>query len=47
MVKAFFVDFYGTVVYEDGEIVSKISDLIYKSGHVESAAEVDGFGGGI
>lgn len=34
MVKAFFVDFYGTVVYEDGEIVSKISDLIYKSGHV-------------
>lgn len=43
MVKAFFVDFYGTVVYEDGEIVSKISDLIYKSGHAESAAEVDGF----
>lgn len=43
MVKAFFVDFYGTVVYEDGEIVSKISDLIYKSGHVESAPEVDGF----
>ena len=27
MVKAFFVDFYGTVVYEDGEIVSKFSDL--------------------
>ena len=32
MIKAFFLDFYGTVVYEDGEIVKKISQLIYETG---------------
>ena len=29
MIKAFFLDFYGTVVHEDGEVVKKISQLIY------------------
>ena len=27
MIKAFFLDFYGTVVHEDGEVVKKISQL--------------------
>ena len=43
MIKAIFVDFYGTIVHEDGEIVSKISKMIYESGQAQSAAEVDGF----
>lgn len=36
MIKAFFLDFYGTVVYEDGEIVKKISQLIYETGKADS-----------
>ena len=32
MIKAFFLDFYGTVVHEDGEVVKKISQLIYETG---------------
>lgn len=43
MVKAFFLDFYGTVVYEDGEVVKKISQLIYETGKAESPSEVDSF----
>ena len=30
MIKAFFLDFYGTIVHEDGEIVKKISQIIMK-----------------
>ncbi len=40
MIKAIFVDFYGTIVFEDGEKVSKISDMIYKSGSAQSASQV-------
>ena len=29
MIKAFFLDFYGTVVHEDGEVVKKISQLLF------------------
>lgn len=43
MVKAFFLDFYGTVVHEDGEVVKKISQLIYETGKAESPSEVDSF----
>lgn len=35
MVKAIFIDFYGTVVFEDGECVGKISQLIYETGKAE------------
>lgn len=45
MIKAFFLDFYGTVVYEDGEIVKKISQLIYETGKADSPSEIDSFGG--
>ena len=43
MIKAFFLDFYGTVVHEDGEVVKKISQLIYEPGKAESPSEVDSF----
>ena len=43
MIKAFFLDFYGTVVHEDGEVVKKISQLIYETGKAESPSEVDSF----
>lgn len=36
-------DFYGTVVHEDGEVVKKISQLIYETGKAESPSEVDSF----
>ncbi len=43
MVKAIFVDFYGTIVFEDGENVAKISNRIYETGKAESASQVDGY----
>ena len=43
MIKAFFLDFYGTVVHEDGEVVKKISQLIYETGKSENPSEVDSF----
>ena len=43
MLKAFFLDFYGTVVYEDGEIVKRITQAIYESGTAGSAAEIGRF----
>ena len=32
MVKAFFLDFYGTIVHEDGEVIKKITQIIMKTG---------------
>ena len=43
MIKAVFIDFYGTLVFEDGECVSKISDLIYQSGNAQSASQVGSY----
>ena len=43
MIKAVFIDFYGTLVFEDGEIVSKISDRIYQSGNAQSASQVGSY----
>ena len=43
MVKAFFLDFYGTVVHEDGEIIKKITDIIYNTGIVENKSEIGSF----
>ena len=43
MVKAIFVDFYGTIVFEDGENVAKISNRIYETGKAESASQVGGY----
>lgn len=41
--KAFFVDFYGTVVHEDGEVIKKIEDIIYKAGKAENTSEIGSF----
>lgn len=43
MIKAFFVDFYGTVVHEDGEIIKKITEIIYNTGKVENKSEIGAF----
>jgi len=43
MVKAIFIDFYGTVVFEDGENVAKISNRIFETGKAESPSQVDSY----
>lgn len=43
MIKAIFIDFYGTIVFEDGEIISKISDMIYKSGNAQSVSQIGSY----
>lgn len=39
MAKAVFADFYGTIVFEDGEKVTKISKRIYETGNAQSVSE--------
>ncbi len=43
MVKAIFIDFYGTVVYEDGEVIEKVSQEIYETGKVENKSEIGSY----
>ena len=43
MVKAVFADFYGTIVFEDGENVSKISNRIYETGNEQSVSEIGSY----
>ena len=43
MIKALFLDFYGTVVYEDGEVIEKIVQEIIRTGNEESRSEVGGY----
>lgn len=43
MVKAVFLDFYGTVVYEDGEIIKKITNIIMDTGHVDDGNRIGAF----
>ena len=43
MIKAIFVDFYGTLVHEDGEVVEKISQIIFDTGNAASTSEVASF----
>ena len=43
MVKAVFADFYGTIVFEDGENVSRISNRIFETGKAESPSQVGGY----
>jgi len=43
MIKAIFIDFYGTIVFEDGEIISKISDMIFKSGNAQSISQIGSY----
>jgi 2-haloacid dehalogenase/putative hydrolase of the HAD superfamily len=43
MIKAYFVDFYGTIVHEDGEVIEKITKIICDTGKVEDPSDVDSF----
>ena len=43
MKKAIFLDFYGTVVFEDGENIEKISKIIQATGEVEYISEVGSY----
>ena len=42
-IKAFFVDFYGTIVNEDGAVIEKITKIICETGRVENLGDVDSF----
>ena len=43
MKKAIFLDFYGTVVFEDGENIEKISKIIQDTGEVKDISEVGSY----
>ena len=43
MIKAFFVDFYGTIVHEDGEVIKKITQTIVDTGNVEDKGAIGSF----
>ena len=43
MVKAVFLDFYGMVVHEDGEIINRISNFIMETGSVDDRKGIDTF----
>lgn len=43
MVKAIFIDFYGTVVHEDGEVIKQISQEIFDTGKVNDKSEIGSY----
>lgn len=43
MVKAIFIDFYGTVVHEDGEVIKQISQEIFDTGKVNDKSEIGAY----
>lgn len=43
MIKAVFLDFYGTLVHEDGEIINIITDKILKTGTGENKNQIASF----
>lgn len=43
MVKAVFIDFYGTLVHEDGKIIKQISQAIYDTGKVDNKSEIGAY----
>lgn len=43
MVKAVLIDFYGTVVHEDGEIIKRITEKIIETGSVDDGKQIGGF----
>ena len=40
MIKEVFIDFYGTVVHEDGEVIKQVSQEIYSTGKVTDKSEI-------
>lgn len=43
MIKAIFLDFYGTVVHEDGEVIKEITRIIMKTGKVDDKSQIGAF----
>lgn len=43
MLKAFFLDFYGTVVHEDGQIVKKIANIINETSKDDNLFEIGAY----
>jgi 2-haloalkanoic acid dehalogenase type II len=43
MIKAVFLDFYGTVVHEDGVVINIVSERIYQTGNVVDKAQIGTF----
>ncbi len=43
MLKALFIDFYGTVVHEDGEVTKQVSQEIYNTGEVSDKSEIGAY----
>lgn len=43
MIKAVFLDFYGTVVHEDGEVIKKITKIIMETGSVDGGNKIGAF----
>lgn len=43
MLKAFFLDFYGTVVHEDGQIVKKIANIINETSKADNLFEIGAY----
>lgn len=43
MVKAVFLDFYGTVVHEDGEVIREITKIIMETGNVRDGKRIGAF----
>lgn len=43
MVKAVFLDFYGTVVHEDGDVIKKITEIIMETGNADDRNKIGTF----
>ncbi len=43
MIKAIFIDFYGTLVHEDGAVIKKITQEIYDTGNATTTSEIDAY----
>ena len=42
-IKAIFIDFYDTIVHEDGEVIKKVSQEIFDTGNVKDKAEIGAY----
>lgn len=40
MTKAVFIDFYGTIVHEDGEVIQKVRQQIFDTGETQEISEI-------
>lgn len=43
MIKAIFIDFYGTVVHEDGEVIKQVAQEIFNTGKVNDKSEIGSY----